>query len=51
MRGNGYRFAATWETEVGREEKFLSRRGVQAQEQVAHNRGDVSCLWGFSQPG
>lgn len=35
MMGNSYKFVSTWQTEVGHEEKFLSRRGVQAGEQVA----------------
>lgn len=35
MMGNSYKFVATWQTEVGHGEKFLSRRGVQAGEQVA----------------
>lgn len=47
MRGNSYKFVATWETEVGHGEEFLSRRGVQTQEEVAQNGGGISVFGDF----
>jgi len=47
MKGNSYKLVTTWETEVGHRQKFLSRSGVQAQEQADQNGGGISVFRDF----
>lgn len=45
--GKAYKCVATWKKEAGHREKFLSRRGMKAQEQVAQTSGGNSVFRGF----